>query len=323
MANQFKWAILGTGAVAKRFASALHNIPEKAQLHAVGSRSQETADKFASAYQVPQSYANYQDAAADPDVEIVYIGTPHPYHHRDVTMCLNAGKHVLCEKAFTMNAEEAQSIIELARNKQLFLMEAMWTRFFPIHVRIREILAEGLLGDLQGLVIHHAYQGLPELAESYSPELGMGTFMDQAPYGVGLVYSVLGPPLRTTGIGTFGPKGINYQSSYIMEHQGGALTTWMASRTTYDVKEVVIYGTEGKIDIHAPWYKPTTMTVYQRDKDPEIIEYPLDNYIGYEYEAMEVMNCIRDGKTESQIMPLDETLAIMKTMDSMRAQWKF
>jgi predicted dehydrogenase len=323
MADQYKWAILGTGAVAKRFASALKNISDKAELHAVGSRTQETADIFASAYEIPKSYARYEDVAADPDVEIVYIGTPHPFHHRDVKMCLEGGKHVLCEKAFTMNAVEAVSIIDLAREKNLFLMEAMWTRFFPIHVRIREILAEGLLGDLQGLVIHHAYQGIPELADSYPPELGMGTFMDQAPYGVGLAYSILGAPIRTTGFGTFGPRGINYQSSYIMEHDGGALTTWMASRTTYDVKEAVIYGSEGKIDIHAPWYKPTAMTLYLRGKDPEYIEYPLKNFIGYEYEAMEVMDCIRDGKIESEIMPLDETLAIMKTMDSMREQWKF
>ena len=97
----------------------------------------------------------------------------------------------------------------------------------------------------------------------------------------------------------------------------------MASRTTYDVKEVVIYGTEGKIDLHAPWYKPTSMTLYKTGKEPEKIEYPLNGFIGYEYEAMEVMDCIRKGKIESEIMPLDETLAIMKTMDSMRAQWKF
>jgi predicted dehydrogenase len=151
----------------------------------------------------------------------------------------------------------------------------------------------------------------------------MGTFMDQAPYGVGFAYSVLGPPIRAVGITTFGPKGINYQTSGIFEHKDGKLTTWMASRITYDVKEVVIFGSEGKIDLHAPWYKPTSMTLHVKGKDPEFIEMPLDGFVGYEYEAMEVMNCIRVGKIESDIMPLDETLAIMRTMDSMRSQWKF
>ena len=322
MADKVKWAILGTGAVANRFASALLNIQEQAHLVAVGSRKQQTADQFALAYNIPESYASYADVAADPEVDVIYIGTPHPFHHRDAVMCLEAGKHVLLEKAFTMNADEAENLINLARQKQLFLMEAMWTRFFPIQERIRDILAKGLLGELQGLVIHHAYMGLPELAESYPLESGMGTFMDQAPYGVGLAYAVLGPPKRTTGFGTFGPRGINYQTSFILEHDGGALTTWMASRTSFDVKEVVIYGAEGKIDLHAPWYKPTAMTLYQNGKDPERIEYPLDKFIGYEYEALAVMDCIRAGEIECEVMPLNETLAIMKTMDTMRAQWK-
>jgi dihydrodiol dehydrogenase / D-xylose 1-dehydrogenase (NADP) len=323
MSEKKRWAILGTGNVANRFATALNNLPEQAELLAVGSRSQETAAAFAEKHNIPTGYASYENVAADPHVEIVYIGTPHPAHHRDVRMCLEAGKHVLNEKAFTMNADEAEDVINLARQKKLFLMEAMWTRFFPIQVRVREILAAGLLGELQGLVIHHAYTGIPELAESYPPELGMGAFMDQAPYGVALAYSLIGPPIRTTGFSTFGPRGMNYQNSYVFEHEGGKLTTWMASRTTYDIKEAVLYGTEGKIDLHEPWYKPTAMTIHVKGKKPERIELPLNGFNGYEYEAMAVMDCIRAGKTECDIMPLDETLAIMKTMDSMRAQWKF
>ncbi len=323
MTEKFRWAILGTGAVANRFAKALANITDQADLAAVGSRSQASADKFAELYTIPTAHGSYQAVADDPNVDIVYIGTPHPFHHRDAKMCLEAGKHVLCEKAFTMNADEAQDLINLAREKDLFLMEAMWTRFFPVHVKIRELLAEGALGKLQGLVIHHNYMGLPELPDVYPNELGMGTFMDQAPYGLGLAFSILGPPVRTTGFGTFGERGLNLQVSGVFEHEGGALTTWMASRTTYDVKDVVIFGSEGKIEVHDPWYKPTKMTLYIKGKDPEFIEFPLDGYVGYEYEALEVMNCIRDGKLESEIMPLDESLAVLKTMDSMRTEWGF
>lgn len=323
MSEKIRWAILGTGAVANRFATALSNITDQASLVAVGSRNPETAQGFAEKYDIPKSYGSYQEVSDDPDVDIIYIGTPHPVHCRDTVMSLKSGKHVLCEKAFAMNADEAKQMIELAREKNLFLMEAMWTRFFPIHVRIREILEEGLLGDLQGLVIHHNYMGLEELPEAYPPELGMGTFMDQAPYAMGLAYSILGPPIRTRIITTFGPRGINYQTSGAFEHEGGRLTTWMASRTSYDVKEAVIFGTKGKIEIHDPWYKPTAMTVHIKGKDPELIEYPLDRFVGYEYEAMEAMKCIRSGKTESEIMPLDESLAIMKSIDDMRAQWEF
>jgi len=323
MTDKYRWAILATGNVANRFAKALGNISNQAELVAVGSRTQDSADSFAEKFNIPAAYDSYQAVADDPNVDIVYIGTPHPMHHRDAKMCLEAGKHVLCEKAFTMNADEAQDLINLAREKNLFLMEAMWTRFFPVQVRVREILTKGLLGELQGLVIHHNYMGLPELPDSYPNKLGMGTFMDQAPYGMGFAFMVLGPPIKTTGFGTFGTRGLNLQVSGVFEHEGGALTTWMASRTTYDVKEAVIFGPEGKIEVHAPWYKPTAMTLYLKGKDPEFIEYPLDGYVGYEYEAMEVMNCIRAGKIESDVMPLDETLAIMKTMDSMRAEWGF
>jgi predicted dehydrogenase len=323
MTKKYNWAILGTGNVANRFAMALANITDRASLVAVGSRSQQTADTFAEKFNIPAAYDSYQKVVQDPDVEIVYIATPHPMHHRDSRMCLEAGKHVLCEKAFTMNAEEAEDLINLAREKGLFLMEAMWTRFFPVHVRIREILAEGTLGELQGLVIHHNYMGLPELPDSYPDELGMGTFMDQAPYGMGLAYSILGPPRRTTGFGTFGPRGLNLQVSGVFEHEGGKLTTWMASRTTYDVKEAVIFGSQGKIDIHDPWYKPTAMTLHVKGRDPERIEFPLDGYVGYEYEALAVMDSIQAGKLECEIMPLDETLAIMRSMDSMRSEWGF
>lgn len=323
MTEKLRWAILGTGAVANRFAPALGNLPERAELVAVGSRSQETATAFAEKFGIPKAYDTYQEVADDPDVDVVYIATPHLFHHRDSRMCLEAGKSVLCEKAFTMNAEEAQDLIDLARQKGLFLMEAMWTRFFPIQVRIREILAEGLLGDLQGLVIHHNYLGLPELPEIYPTKLGMGTFMDQAPYGVGFAHSVLGPPLRTTGIGTFDERGLSLQVSGVFEHEGGRLTTWMASRTTYDVKETVIFGSQGKIDIHAPWYKPTAMTLHLKGKQPELIEMPLDGFVGYEYEALAVMDAILAGETESAVMPLDETLAVLKTMDSIREQWGF
>ncbi len=323
MADKYRWAILATGAVANRFAKALGNITDQAELVAVGSRSQESAEKFAEAYGIPTAHGSYQALADDPNVDIVYIGTPHPFHHRDAKMCLEAGKHILCEKAFTMNAQEAEDLINTARERKLFLMEAMWTRFFPVHVRIRELLAADAIGDLQGLNIHHNYTGLPELPDAYPNQLGMGTFMDQAPYGMALAFSILGPPLRTTGIGTFGERGLSLQVSGAFEHKGGRLTTWMASRTTYDVKEAVIIGAEGKIEIHDPWYKPTAFTLHVKGKDPERFDFPLDGYLGYEYEALEVMNCIREGRLESGIMPLDESLAVMKVMDSMRDEWGF
>ncbi|GAI81602.1 unnamed protein product, partial [marine sediment metagenome] len=143
MTDRMRWAILGTGKIANRFAQALNKIPERAELLAVGSRKQETADAFADEYGIPKRHIGYENVFSDPDVDIVYVGTPGVYHLRDVTGSLEAGKHVLCEKALTINAKDAAQLIDLARQKKLFMMEAMWTRFFPIHVRIRELLNEG------------------------------------------------------------------------------------------------------------------------------------------------------------------------------------
>ena len=156
MDKRMRWAVLGTGKIANRFAAALNNIPERAELLAVGSRKAETGKAFGDKYSIPRRYTDYNEVVADPDVDIVYIGTPGVMHHRDVTMCLNAGKHVLCEKAFTINAGEAEDVIALARSKKLFLMEAMWTRFFPIHVKIRELLEKKAVGDIRAMVINFA-----------------------------------------------------------------------------------------------------------------------------------------------------------------------
>jgi predicted dehydrogenase len=319
MTDRLRWAILGTGAVANRFAAALHNITDRAELIAVGSRQQATADAFGAKHGIPRCYGSYEQTAADPDVDIVYVGTPHTRHHADGRLCLEAGKHVLCEKAFTMNAGEAADLIGLARARRLFLMEAMWTRFFPIQLRLRELLAAGAIGTVRGLVIHHAYTGLD--LEPYDPRLGMGAFMDQAPYGVGWAYSLLGPPEQVTGLATFNSRGTCEQASHVLTHRGGAIATIMTSRNAVDVKEAVVYGSHGKIEVHDPWYKPVAMTVHIKGQPPQVIEMPLGGYVGYEYEALAVMDCIQAGQTECDVMPLDETLAIMQTMDTIREGW--
>ncbi len=320
--KKFTWAVLGTGKIANRFAAALNNIPDKAEFRAVGSRSQQTADAFGDKYNIPRRYDSYQKVAADPDIEIVYIGTPGVFHLRDVKMCLEAGKHVLCEKAFTINSAEARELIELAREKKRFLMEAMWTRFFPIHIRIREMLAQGLIGKVNGMTVNFIAT-VPYNLDSrfFDINLGAGVLLDTASYGVSLASSLFGEPDAVTGLAVFGESGADYQTSLVLRYPGGQLVSLMSSQISYDDKDAVIFGTDGKIIIHDPWYKPTRMTVYGRGKQPEEIAIPLDGYNGYEYEAIEVMDCIRTGKLESEIIPLDETLSIMQTLDTVRQQW--
>jgi predicted dehydrogenase len=321
MTQRLRWAILGTGTVARRFAAALRNIADQADLVAVGSRQQATADAFGDQYGIRWRYASYEQVAANPDVDVVYIGTPHEYHRRDAAMCLELGKHVLCEKAFTVNAREAGELIHLARRRNLFLMEAMWTRFFPIHVHLRELLAEGVLGSLGGLTVHHNYTAGSDPPGTYERRLGMGTFLDQAPYGVGFGHSLLGPVEAVAGLATFSPQGANLQAAYILRHAADRLTTVINSRVTVDVKEAIVYGSRGKIHIHDPWYKPSTLTVFLEGQAPQRVHLPLNGFIGYEYEALAVTECLRQGQTECDVMPLDATLATLQVMDQIRQQW--
>ncbi len=324
MTKRMRWAMLGTGKIANRFAAALNNIPERAELLAIGSRQQETADAFGDTYNIPRRYAGYENVVADPDVDIVYVGTPGVFHQRDVTMCLEAGKHVLCEKAFTINAKQAESLINLARRKNLFLMEAMWTRFFPIHARIRELLAKGVIGEVHGMNITFvAKPPFDPKNRFYDVNLGAGVLLDTGSYGVSWAYSLLGEPEQVTGLAHFGESGADYRSALVMKHADGQLVTILSCQTAYDVKDAVVFGSEGKIEVHAPWYKPFAMTVHVKGKEPELIEMPLGAYNGYEYEACAVMDCILAGKTECEVMPLDETLSIVKTLDSVRKQWGF
>jgi predicted dehydrogenase len=324
MAERMRWAILGTGKIAKRFAAALNNIPERAELLAVGSRQEATGAAFAGQFHIPRLHVGYEQVAHDPDVDIVYVGTPTVFHQRDVTMCLEAGKHVLCEKAFTINAGEAEAIIALARRRQRFMMEAMWTRFFPIHVRIRQLLAEQAIGGVHGLIANFVATVPFDLTNRFfDVNLGASALLDLGSYGVSWAYSLFGRPDQVTGLTRFGESGADYRSACILTFPGGQLATVTCCQTSYDVKEAVIYGSAGKIEVGEPWYKPAAMTLHRTGREPESIQMPLDGYNGYEYEACAVMDCIERGQTECPEMPLDETISIMQTLDTLRAQWGF
>jgi dihydrodiol dehydrogenase / D-xylose 1-dehydrogenase (NADP) len=324
MTERMRWAILGTGKIANRFAAALNHIPERAELAGVGSRNRATADAFADKYHISKRYVGYDQVVADPDIDIVYIGTPGVMHQRDVTLCLEAGKPVLCEKVLAMNAGQTQTLIDLARCKKLFMMEAMWTRFFPIHVRIRELLAEGVIGSIRGIAINFcAMPPADPKNRFYDINLGAGVLLDTGSYGVSWAYSLLGEPEQVTGLASFGETGADLQGAYVLKYSTGQIVSIVCSQISCDVKEAVVFGPKGKIVVHDPWYKPTAMTVHIEGKAPQIVEMPLGEYNGYEFEAMAVMDCIQAGQTECPIMPLDESLSIVKILDRIRGQWGF
>ena len=321
MAKKIRWGILGTGGIAKKFAEGLQILPE-ADLVAVGSRAADTAESLACAFGIPHQHSSYDDLANDPDVDVVYIATPHTFHMENTILCLKAGKAVLCEKPFAVNASQTQQMLNVAATKKLFLMEAMWTRFLPIIVKVREWLAEGLIGRARMVTADFGFRAdwIPK-HRLFNPELGGGALLDVGVYCVSMASMVFGkPPAKIMGLAHMGRTGVDEQSAMVLGYADGQLASLSCAVRTQTPQQTFIVGTKGRIKIHSPFWKGTAATISIEDGEDRMVEMPLEGN-GYNYQAREVMKCLRAGKLESDIMPLNETLLIMKTMDEIRAQW--
>ena len=319
VARKFRWGILGTGVMAKNFAEGLAIIPD-AELVAVGSRNCNTAEEFAKTYNVPRAYSSYKDLAEDDSVDAVYISTPNTYHKDNSLLCLQSQKHVLCEKPFTINAYEAEEVIICARKNKLFLMEAMWTRFLPTIVKLRGLLTDGVIGEVRMLFADFGFQGdCNPKGRLLNPELGGGSLLDVGVYTLSFTSMVLGTPDRVCSLASFGATGIDEQGGYILGYPGGQLAVLASAMRVMTPQSATIVGTEGYIQIERFWYA-TKMLMNAKGRDPEVIELPIEGN-GYNYEAQEVMNCVCEGKLESDVISLDESLSIIRIMDKIREQW--
>ena len=318
--RKFRWGILGTGAIARQFVRGLRSLPE-AEVFAVGSRSEASAAEFADKRNIPRRHASYEGLAADPEVDVVYIATPHPFHAENAELCLQAGKAVLCEKPFCVNAAEAERVVELAREKGLFIMEGMWTRFFPLMEEVRRLLSEGAIGEVRMLNVDFGFMAdLDPASRLFDRKLGGGSLLDVGVYCVSFASMVLGRPSGFVGLPHLGETGVDEQASVVLEHEGGRLANLSIGVRTNTPQEATIMGTEAYIRIHAPWWRPQSMTISRPGTEDEIVEAPVSGN-GFNYEAAEVMRCLEAGKMESDVMPLDETLSVLKTMDGIRAEW--
>lgn len=320
MVPSIRWGILGTGWIANEFAQALLSLSD-AELVAVGSRRPETAQRFADAYQVPHRHASYDSLVSDPDVDVIYVATPNPSHKDHALRCLEAGKAVLCEKPFTLNADEAGAVIRAARAKGLFLMEAMWSRFFPAMAKVRDLLESGLIGDVQMLVADLCLRFVFDPADRrYAPEMGGGALLDLGVYPLSLASMVMGPPARITALAHMGETGVDEQAGIVLAYDGGQVSTIYASIRVDSPIEALLIGTQGQIRIHPWWIRPSKLSLIVDGQKETTMDLPFKGN-GYQYEAMEVIECLRSGKLESDLMPLDETLSIMHTLDAIRTQW--
>ncbi len=316
-----RWGILGTGHIAAKFAEGLSYLDE-AELVAVGSRARETAEQFAERWEVARAHPSYEDLADDPEVDVVYVATPHPMHLRDSMLCLRGGKAVLCEKPLTVNARQAGKLIDCAREEGLFLMEAVWTRFLPAIVRLRELLAEGVIGQVRMVKADFCFRtGWNPEGRLLNAELAGGGLLDVGGYTLALASMIYGgPPEEVASLAHIGETGVDEQAAILIKHSGGRLGVLSCAVRTFVPHEAVIAGTDGYIRLHHPFWKTDRLTVVPSDGEQQEMELPYEGN-GYQCEAAEVMQCLRAGMTESAVMPPSESLSIARTMDSVRQQW--
>lgn len=319
MAEAVRWGILGTGKIAHAFATALKDVPG-AVLAGVASRSQETADTFGREFGALASYGSYEALAANPDIDLVYIGTPHPQHVENALMALRAGKGVLCEKPFTMNLREAEQVVTLARTKRLFLMEAMWTRYLPAYQEVQRILASGEIGTPRQVVADFGFAATfgPE-HRVFNPELGGGALLDLGIYPLSIAAGLLGPVAEIRAQAEMGPTGVDVQTGFTLKHEGGGMSVCSCSLLARTPAELTVAGERGHVRMNTRFHCATSVTVTLDDGTSRTIDTPyLGN--GYVHEAIEAQRCWQAGLLESPVMTQRETLALMGVMDEIRRQ---
>lgn len=319
MSGAIRWGILGTGSIARQFAGDLEHA-NGAVLAAVGSRSQETADAFGGQFGIPRRHPSYEALAGDPEVDAIYVASPHSCHKDNTLLCLEHGKAVLCEKPFAINRREAEAMVAKARQNGCFLMEAMWSRFFPMMGRVRALVAEGAIGQIRMVTADFGFRaGFDPNSRLFDPAFGGGGLLDVGVYAVSFASMLLGAPERVEGLAELGRTSVDEQCAVVFGYRGGQLAALQSGIRTTTPHEATVIGTEGFIRLLPKFWNPTRIMLVREGK--ETFEDSSVEGRGFHFEAAEVMRCLREGQTESPVMPLDETIAIMDTMDRVRAKW--
>ncbi len=325
MKESFNWALVGTGGISNKFLSGLRSVAG-AKAYAAVSRSMETARSWAVENGIEKAYADYDEMLADPAVDIVYIGTPHPTHKDYTVQALKAKKAVLCEKPFCMNEGEAREMIQAARDNKVFLMEAMWTRFVPPLRRVKQWLDEGRIGEVQTIQANFGYAAAREPEKRLlNPALGGGALLDTGIYPLALASFVFGgaAPVSVQANLHIGETGVDETTSALLDYGDGRLASILCSLRTTLVSDGWIYGTKGFIRIpHFVWAHEAELTVFGAERENIRYEPDFGANNGYGFEAAAVMDCVRQGKTECDIMSLDESFMLMRIMDEIRVQGK-
>ena len=320
MEKKINWGILATGNIAHQFVKGLQVLPQ-ANIVSVGSRTQSSADQFGEQYNIPNRHGSYEALANDPAVDVIYISTPHPMHYENTLLCLNAGKHVLCEKALALNGKQVAEMIELAKEKNLFFMEAMWMWFFPAIQKTKELLHNGVIGDPQLITASFGfYKSFDAQHRLFNPELGGGALLDIGIYPLALALDLFGVPALIRGEAVLGKTLVDEQISMHLQYEDQRTANLTASIRAFTPCEAEVCGTEGFIRLEKDFWHPRKLTITKPDEEKQTLEFS-DKANGYEYEAQHVMDCITAGKIESDVMSWQASMDLMAMMDTLRSAW--
>ena len=317
-----RWGIIGTGRIARAFAEGL-KFTNNGKLHGIASRSLASAQSFAQEWDIPSAFGNYQELAESDAIDAVYIATPHSSHAENAILCMKNKKAVLCEKPFAVNSSEVEAMIKTSREMNVLLMEGMWSRFPPLMNQLRDWLNEGKLGDIRTL--HADFGFLPKERDPngrlFNLELAGGSLLDLGIYPVSLASMIMGKPADIQTLANIGSTGVDEQAGWIFRYSNGALAMLLSSLECETRQEAFIAGSIGNVRIHKQCWKPQKMTFTETNGEAsETIEMPFVGN-GFNYEAESFGDLLIQGKKESPIMPLDESLTIMNQMDQIRKEW--
>jgi predicted dehydrogenase len=323
MAQKIRWGILATGGIAATFTEDLLTLPD-AEVVAVGSRTLAAAQAFAGRFGIPRAYGSWQELADDQDVDIVYVATTHNAHFPAAQLCLHAGKAVLCEKAFTLNLAEAQTLVDLARQRGAFLMEAMWMRCNPAFRRMLEMIAGGAIGEVQ--TVHADFHIAGPFTTDHrlrDPKLGGGALLDLGVYPVTFAHAVLGVPTSVSAWASLTPEGADANTGMIFGYAGGAhpgaLAALTCGITASTPVTAMVAGSQGRIELGPLFFRPESFVLHQAGAGPQTITVPYAGR-GMTHEALEAMRCLRAGLLESPLVSWQDTLEVMALLDGVRGQ---
>jgi predicted dehydrogenase len=321
MNQVIRWGILGCGKIARKFASDLQWVRD-AKLVAIGAREQSTADAFAKDFPVEYKHNSYKALAENPEVDVIYIATPHALHYEHVMLCLQNKKAVLVEKAFAINYSQAKQMVDFARSQQTFLMEAFWTRFLQHYLKVKEMIAQGQVGAIQYINAEFGFKPTPPVSQRiYDPALGGGSLLDVGVYPVFLALDLLGKPDHIQASMVPAPSGVDEQCSIQFKYNNGAMANLFSSFATNLATGADIAGDQGRIRLTHRFHGPTTeLEFYPGVVDSkQTVAFEKARGNGYEYEAQHVNNCIKKGLVESPLRTHKDTLLLTQTLDQIRS----